>query len=35
MSFLDQDERLVELADKVELVYSPIMDVKISLRESI
>jgi len=28
MSFLDQDERLIELADKVELVYSPIMDVK-------
>ena len=28
MSFLDQDERLIDLADKVELVYSPIMDVK-------
>jgi len=28
MSFLDQDERLIELADKVELVYSPIADVK-------
>jgi len=28
MSFLDQDERLIELADKVELVYSPIADMK-------
>jgi len=28
MSFLDQDERLMELADKVKLVYSPIADVK-------
>ena len=28
MSFLDLDERLIELADKVELVYSPIADVK-------
>ncbi len=28
MSFLDQDERLIELADKFELVYSPIADVK-------
>ena len=28
MSFLDQDERLIELADKVKLVYSPIADVK-------
>jgi NAD-reducing hydrogenase small subunit len=28
MSFLDLDERLVELADKMELVYSPIADVK-------
>jgi len=28
MSFLDQDERLIELADKVKLVYSPIMDIK-------
>lgn len=28
MSFLDMDERLIELADKVEVVYSPIMDVK-------
>ena len=29
MSFLDQDERLVELAEKIQLVYSPIMDVKV------
>lgn len=28
MSFLDQDERLIELAEKIELVYSPLMDVK-------
>jgi NAD-reducing hydrogenase small subunit len=28
MSFLDLDERLIELASKVEFVYSPIMDVK-------
>jgi len=28
MSFLDQDERLIELAEKVELVYSPIADIK-------
>lgn len=28
MSFLDLDERLIELADKISLVYSPIMDVK-------
>ena len=28
MSFLDQDEKLVELADEVQLVYSPIADVK-------
>ncbi|MGQ9479648.1 MAG: oxidoreductase [Thermoproteota archaeon] len=28
MSFLDQDEHLLELADRVELVYSPISDVK-------
>ncbi len=28
MSFLDQDERLVELSEKVELAYSPIADVK-------
>jgi NAD-reducing hydrogenase small subunit len=29
MSFLDMDERLIELADKMELVYSPLADVKI------
>jgi NAD-reducing hydrogenase small subunit len=28
MSFLDQDELLVDLAKKVQVVYSPIMDVK-------
>jgi NAD-reducing hydrogenase small subunit len=28
MSFLDLDERLVELADKIELVYSPLVDAK-------
>lgn len=28
MSFLDQDERILELAGKAELVYSPIADVK-------
>ncbi|MCS7138737.1 MAG: NADP oxidoreductase [Crenarchaeota archaeon] len=28
MSFLDQDEKLLELADKVELVHSPIADIK-------
>jgi NAD-reducing hydrogenase small subunit len=28
MSFLDLDERLLELADKVELVYSPLVDAK-------
>jgi NAD-reducing hydrogenase small subunit len=28
MSFLDLDEFLIELAGKVDLVYSPIMDVK-------
>lgn len=29
MSFLDIDERLIELADKIELVYSPLVDNKI------
>jgi NAD-reducing hydrogenase small subunit len=29
MSFLDQDEMLVDLAKKVQLVYSPIMDIKV------
>jgi NAD-reducing hydrogenase small subunit len=28
MSFLDMDERLIELADKIELVYSPLADPK-------
>jgi NAD-reducing hydrogenase small subunit len=28
MSFLDLDERLIELADKIQLVYSPIADIK-------
>ena len=28
MSFLDLDEYLIELAEKIDLVYSPIMDVK-------
>ncbi len=28
MSFLDLDEFLIELAGKINLVYSPIMDVK-------
>ena len=28
MSFLDLDERLIELAEKVELVYSPLVDRK-------
>jgi NAD-reducing hydrogenase small subunit len=28
MSFLDQDELLLELAKKVKVVYSPIMDIK-------
>lgn len=29
MSFLDQDELLVELAKKIQLVYSPIVDAKV------
>ncbi len=28
MSFLDMDERLVELANKMDVVYSPLMDIK-------
>jgi NAD-reducing hydrogenase small subunit len=28
MSFLDMDERLFDLADKIDVVYSPIADVK-------
>ncbi len=33
MSFLDMDERLIELAQKIELVYSPIADVKVFPRD--
>lgn len=29
MSFLDMDERLLDLADKIDLVYSPIVDHKV------
>lgn len=29
MSFLDMDERLLEIADRADLVYSPLVDVKI------
>jgi NAD-reducing hydrogenase small subunit len=29
MSFLDQDEALIDLAQQIQLVYSPIMDVKV------
>ena len=29
MSFLDQDERLIDLAEKANIVYSPIADIKI------
>jgi NAD-reducing hydrogenase small subunit len=29
MSFLDQDEALIELAQQIQLVYSPIVDVKV------
>lgn len=28
MSFLDQDERLIDLAERINLVYSPLMDIK-------
>jgi NAD-reducing hydrogenase small subunit len=28
MSFLDMDERLLDLADRVDLVYSPLIDIK-------
>jgi NAD-reducing hydrogenase small subunit len=28
MSFLDMDERLVELANRIEIVYSPLVDTK-------
>jgi NAD-reducing hydrogenase small subunit len=34
MSFLDMDERLVELAQKVDIVYSPLVDAK-SLPEQV
>ncbi|MBS7634522.1 NADP oxidoreductase [Candidatus Bathyarchaeota archaeon] len=29
MSFLDQDEKIVDLAQKIQLAYSPLMDAKI------
>jgi NAD-reducing hydrogenase small subunit len=29
MSFLDMDERLLEIAEKMELVYSPLVDYKV------
>lgn len=29
MSLLDMDERLIELADSIEMVYSPLVDTKI------
>jgi NAD-reducing hydrogenase small subunit len=29
MSFLDQDELLVELAKKIQLVYGPLVDAKV------
>jgi NAD-reducing hydrogenase small subunit len=28
MSFLDMDERLLELAEKIEIVFSPLVDIK-------
>ncbi len=28
MSFLDMDERLLEIAERADLVYSPLIDVK-------
>ena len=28
MSFLDMDERLLEIGDKIDLVYSPLVDIK-------
>ena len=34
MSFLDMDERLIELADKIQIVYSPFVDPK-ELPESV
>lgn len=29
MSFLDMDERLLAVADKIDLVYSPLVDAKV------
>jgi NAD-reducing hydrogenase small subunit len=29
MSFLDMDERLLEIADRVDIVYSPLVDTKV------
>jgi NAD-reducing hydrogenase small subunit len=29
MSFLDMDEKLIDLADQIELVYSPVADIKV------
>ncbi|HVO43441.1 MAG TPA: hypothetical protein VMT34_12500 [Aggregatilineales bacterium] len=29
MSFLDIDEKLIEIAEKIEVVYSPIVDIKV------
>jgi NAD-reducing hydrogenase small subunit len=29
MSFLDQDEKLIDLAQKIQIVYSPIADIKV------
>jgi NAD-reducing hydrogenase small subunit len=29
MSFLDQDEQILDLAKKIQIVYSPLMDIKI------
>ena len=28
MSLLDMDERIIDLADKIDLVYSPLIDIK-------
>ena len=32
MSLLDMDERLIDLVGKVDVVYTPIMDIKSELR---
>jgi NAD-reducing hydrogenase small subunit len=29
MSFLDQDERLLEIAERADIVYSPLIDIKV------